>query len=947
MSDLSRQDRRKKPEKPKKKKRGIIKKTGFVLLVLLLIGTIAGGIAAAAIISDAPELDREQLTLSQNPIIYDKDGEELPALETGMNRQSVTMDEIPPVMVDAVIAIEDTRFYDHFGVDIRRLGGAVIANFRSGFGSEGASTITQQVVKNLFLDFDKTITRKLQEQYLAVQLEQQFTKDQILEMYMNAIYFSDGQYGISAAAEYYFNKELSELTIEDAALLAGIPQRPNAHNPFNNPEDAEDRRNTVINRMEATGKISAENAESARSVSVSDQLEPTDREENQYQSYIDQVLSEVEEIEGIESSDIYTGGLKIYTNLDQDMQTRIEEIMQTDEYIQFPDEQMQAGVTLMETDTGKVRAIGGMREPAEGVRSWNWATNPQRQAGSAAKPIFAYGPVIDELQWSTAHQIEDEPLDYSNSDQPVRNFSRDYRGDVSMREALKDSLNVPAVRAIMEAGTDNAQQFASQVGIQTDEVYESSALGTNPVSSYEMAGAYASFGNGGTYNEPHTVERVEFPDGQEISMAPEPTQAMNDYTAYMVTDMLRDVIDDGTARRMSLNGFDAAGKTGSTNFTDEDREGFGIPEGADAIPDAWFVGYSPHLTASVWTGYDSGNAGYIDRGNNEHHISQDIFQHIMNYAHENLEDRSFEQPDSVVEIAVEEATGLLPSDYTPDDEIVEELFVRGTEPGTVSDEFELEEASDVSGLSASYDEGTDTLSVSWGFPEEELEFFNFRIETAAGGADFTTVDTIGERSYSFTGPTKGETYRIRVTPVDDTGSGAGGSAETSITIPEEEEPEEEIEENEENEENQENEENEETEENMLEENETENNENTEPVENEENNAPEENNVENNNGSNEPAEETPAENDAPDEETGGNAPAENNGGNGNTETQNNNSNQNEAPETNNADGNTETQESNTNSGNNGNENVSTQENAETNTPETNNNSNSNSQEENNS
>lgn len=877
MADnLSRQARKtgKKPQK-KSERGGLLKKTALVLMILLLVGIIAGGITSFAIIRSAPELDHDKLTLSQNPQILDMNEEVVSTLETSENRSSADIEDIPDVMVDAVLSIEDARFYDHFGIDIRRLGGAVIANFRSGFGAEGASTITQQVVKNLFLDFDKTITRKLQEQYLAVQLEQNYTKDQILEMYLNAIYFSDGRYGIVEASNYYFGKELSELEIQDAALLAGIPQRPNAHNPFNDPELAETRRNTVINRMVHYEKITPEQGEQAIAVPVEDQLERTERETNAYQSYIDQVLDEVEEIDGIESSDIYTGGLRIYTNLDQDLQQHVETVMQSDEYIQFPDEMMQAGVTLMDTDTGQVHAIGGMREPAEGVRTWNWATNPSRQAGSTSKPIFAYGPAIENEQWSTGHIITDEEYFYNDGDgdRPVRNFSRTFSGDMTIREALKDSVNVPAVKTIHEIGEETAGDFAEGLGIPFETAVESYALGTNEVSSYEMAGAYGAFGNGGNYNEPYTVRKVEFPDGQVIDLIPEETEAMQDYTAFMITDMLRDVITDGTASRLQFGNLDIAGKTGSTNFQPEDRERYGIPEDASANPDAWFVGYSTELTASVWTGYPSANDGYIDRDNNEHQISQDIFQEVMNFAHEGRETASFSQPDSVVEVA-------------------NEYFVRGTEPGSGSDEAEIEEASGISGLSAAYDASADSINVSWNFPEEELDFFSFQVDFSSSSASgFSTAATTKEMTYSFNSPAPGETYTIRITPVNDAdNTEAGESSSVEVTVPEEEED------NDSNDNEEIEEDNNNNAENLNDENETineeeaeESNEENNTDETEENNVNEpetnedpENNEDTGNNDNAPAEdeeneESPQENGSDDGNSPVNdAPAENDG-----------------------------------------------------------------------
>ncbi|CAM3722000.1 penicillin-binding protein 1A [Alkalicoccus chagannorensis] len=921
--ELSRKKRRetsKKPEKNKKKSRGLIKKTLIALLLLLAVGIVAGGITAFAIIRDAPPLDHDRLTLEQNPEILDREGEVITTLQSSENRRSADIEEVPQVMIDSVLAIEDARFYDHFGVDIRRLGGAVLANVRGGFGAEGASTITQQVVKNLFLDFDKTMTRKLQEQYLAVQMEQQYTKDQILEMYMNAIYFSDGRYGIVEASNYYFNKDLSELNIEDAALLAGIPQRPNAHNPFNHPEQAENRRNVVINQMVHYDKITEEEGEAAKAVPVSEQLEQTERDTNAYQSYIDQVLNEVEAIDGIESSDIYTGGLTIHTNLDQDLQSHVEGLIQSGEVIQFPDELMQAGVTVMDTASGEVQAIGGIREASETLRGYNWATNPSRSVGSTAKPIFSYGPAIDVEQWSTYEQIADEPYQYQTEDREVRNFDRSHRGDVSMREALRDSLNVPAVKALNEAGMDNSESFARGLGMDFETMNESFALGTNEASSMEMAGAYAAFGSGGVYNEPHTVTRVEFPDGQEIDLAPEGTNAMNDYTAYMVTDMLRDVITDGTAARMQMNGFDVAGKTGSSNFQDEDREQYGIPADADAIPDAWFVGYSPELTTSVWTGYPSFNDGYIDRAANEHHISQDLFQEVMNFAHDE-NSSSFTRPDSVIEMDIEAATGMLPSDFTPESEIIQELFVRGTEPGSVSEEFEIEEASGIQNLSASYNEASDSIEASWSFPEEELEFFNFNVEAVSDGS-VQAEERTDAMSFSFTNPQPGSTYTIRVTPVDaDDGSSAGDAAEVQVTIPDDEleEENENMEENNDNN-NEPNDLNEEENANENQDNNMNNNNNgTNETDNEGNNveAPEENTAEpeNNGADNAPQNNAPANNSGGENSSNGQTSGvENNATNSNN---NNSSNNNANASTSSSNGNNQNNSNASTSSSNGN------------------------------
>ncbi|PKM93512.1 MAG: penicillin-binding protein [Firmicutes bacterium HGW-Firmicutes-1] len=652
----------------------------FVILFLVIMAV--GGISVFVIIKKAPELDPDKLILAQSPQIFDINDELIGNINTAVNRRSADIDDIPQVLKDAVISTEDVRFYEHFGIDIRRIGGAILSNINNGFGSQGASTITQQVVKNLFLTADKTWTRKIQEQYLAIQLEQEYDKDEILEIYLNVIYFSDSRYGVLEAADYYFNKELLELTIADAALLAAIPQRPNYYNPFKNPEAAQIRRNVVIDLMEENGKITTKDAEIARNIPIEEQLQKSQREVYPYQAFLDQVLIEVEAIDGIEASDVYTMGLKIHTTLDPEIQQYVEHIMQSQDVIEFPDHKFQAGITVMETKTGKVLAIGGSRVQAEGVRNWNWATDPRRSPGSSIKPILDYGPAVDEFKWSTYHQLLDEPHTYSNGT-PVNNYDLEYRGSIPLRKAMETSRNVTAVKAFQEVGIENAKTFGERLGIELDTIEEAYSLGgfKTGVSSFQMAGAYGAFGNNGTYNAPHTVRKVEFPNGKVIELTPKEVVAMNDYTAFIITDIMRTVVEgsEGTGRLAAVSGIEIAGKTGSSNFTEQEKDQYNI---SDGIKDSWFVGYSTELTTSVWTGYGNNADGYIDTsaGSGEGQIARLLFKEVMTYAHEDRDVANFVQPDSVVLLGIERSTGLLASDFTPSGEIVYEYYVRGTEP---------------------------------------------------------------------------------------------------------------------------------------------------------------------------------------------------------------------------------------------------------------------------
>ena len=685
----SRQEAVKLPQLQNTKKikhKKIAKKLLKTLGILSLVTIVVGVITVLMIISKTPKLDPDKLILSQSPQIYDNNEELITTLYSKENRRSAKINEIPQVLKDAVISIEDVRFYEHFGIDFRRIVGAIISNVFHGFGSEGASTITQQVVKNQFLSGNKTWTRKIQEQYLALQLEHKYSKEEILEIYLNANYFSDSRYGVLEAADYYFSKELSELTIEDAALLAGIPQQPNYFNPFKNPEAAEERRNVVISAMEKNGKISSKEAETAKSVPIEGQLKKSVREAYPYQAFLDQVLNEVEAIKGIDASDVYTMGLKIHTTLDPKLQQYVEHVMQSGDVVQFPDDKYQAGITVMDTKSGKVFAIGSFRNPAEGVRTWNCATDSRRAPGSSIKPILDYGPAVDEFKWSTYHQIVDEPHTYTNGI-PVYNYDLKYRGSISIRKAIETSRNIPAVKTFQEVGIEKAKAFGERLGIELDDIEEAYSIGgfKTGVSSFQMAGAFGAFGNKGIYNAPHTVTKVEFLDGKVIDLTPKAVVAMNDYTAFIITDMLRTVVEgsEGTGRLAAIPGIQIAGKTGSTNFTEQEIKQYNIING---IKDAWFVGYSTELTTSVWTGYGNNADGYIDEspGSLEGQIARRLFKEVMTYAHKNKAVANFVQPASVVRLGIEQTTGMLPNYFTPSSEIIYEYFVKGTEPTEVT-----------------------------------------------------------------------------------------------------------------------------------------------------------------------------------------------------------------------------------------------------------------------
>lgn len=783
----SRQERRKvnnskKKSSKKKGNKGTFKKILLSLVVLFLIGITIGGITAIAYINNAPELDPEALANPQSSVILDRNDEEVQTLAGSKSREVAKIDEIPDILKSAFVSVEDTRFYEHFGIDPRRIGGAVLANFKEGFGAEGASTITQQVIKNSLLSSEKSIERKVQEAYLSVKLEQKYSKDQILEMYLNKIYFGNGAWGVVDAAETYFDKNIIEedLTPGEAALLAGLPQRPTAYDPFEHPEAAEERRNTVLSLMKKQGVITAEEAEKYSAVKVSDMVVEANKDNtgDQYKVFIDRVVKELQEREDISEKDIYSGGLTIHTTLDTNAQQITNDVI---ENYNFTNEDIRSGLVLLDTKTGSVRAIGETRKDKNVI---TYATTGKFQTGSTAKPIIAYGPAIDNMQWSTGRAIKDEKLEINGAN--IRNWDRKYRGQVSMRKALQWSYNVPAVNTFTEVGEKPAQQFANKLGmgLEDKQMVPTAAIGTFESSPLEVSGAYAAFGNNGVYNEPHTVRKVTFPDGREINLEPEPVKAMNDYTAYMITDMLKTVVKEGTGTDANIPGLPVAGKTGTTNHPQEVVESKGFPT-SGITRDAWFAGYTTEYTMAAWTGFNSPNNHYLDSKKGEDDTPKILFKEIMSRVSQGVKTADFKKPDSVVQVGVEKETGLLPSDYTPKDQIVYELFVKGHTPEKTSDKYQQPEG--VKDLSAKYDEASNTISLSWK-PGGDKEY-TYKVEMSVDGGEYSAITETGDTALTIQNVTPGSKLSFKVTAiVADTGITAK-PAETSITVPQESEPE--------------------------------------------------------------------------------------------------------------------------------------------------------------
>lgn len=772
MSDQfkSRQERRRAQQgnsrsnthsKPKKKKKpGLFKKILLSILIIGVIGLIVGGVTFAVMVSDAPSLDEAKLKTPYSSTIYDKNGKKIAELGSE-KRKYVSIKDIPDKVKNAFLATEDARFYDHHGVDPIRIGGALLANFEGGFGSEGGSTITQQVVKNSLLSHEKTLKRKVQEVWLSLQLERKYSKDEILEMYLNRIYFSPQAYGIGKAAEQFYGvTNLNDLTVEQAATLAGMPQSPNNYNPIKHPEQAEKRRNIVLSLMNKHGFLSDADYSKAKKVSVKKGLVSPKQfaksNSNKYSVFIEEVVKEVESKANVTPS---TDGLKIYTTLDTDAQDYVNELMDSDS-IPYT-EKMLAGLTLLDTKTGEIRAIGGGRNRNAG--DWNYAVDEKRQPGSTIKPILDYGPVIENEKWSTYEQIKDEPYKYSTG-QEIHNYDHRYRDWISMREALADSRNIPALKAFQAAGKENVTKFAKGLGLSlnSDEMTEAYAIGGfgNGVSTLQMAGAYSAFGNNGYYNEPHFVTKVEFNDGTKLDLKPVSKAAMSDYTAFMMTDMLKTAVQSGTGTAAQVPGVTVAGKTGTTNFGESDIKKYGLnPKGAR---DSWFVGYTPQYTAAVWTGKDGMNSLNVS----EQQIAKLLFKKVIAKVDDGS--GSFKKPDSVVEATVVKGSNpaALASSSTPSDKKTTEYFVKGTQPTTVSTQYEeKEDVTKPSGLSAEYDEASKSIKLSWSYSGDDEA--SFKVKQSVDGGGYTEIQNSSAKEAVIPNAKEGSVYRFQVTAVTD------------------------------------------------------------------------------------------------------------------------------------------------------------------------------------
>ncbi|MFN1205463.1 PBP1A family penicillin-binding protein [Enterococcus faecium] len=608
---------------------------------------------------DAPELTDKKLDATVSSKLYTQDGELFEDLGAE-KREKISANELPKTLEDAIVSVEDRRFYKHIGVDPIRIIGSALSNFTSG-GLQGGSTLTQQLIKLSFFSTsaeDQTLKRKAQEAWMAVRLEQKKSKQEILTYYVNKVYMSNGLYGMETASEMYFGKKLSELSLPQTVLLAGMPQAPSAYDPYVYPDQAKKRRDTVLYTMLQNEKISQTEYDQAVNVPVTDGLqELTQSDDNTkiVDNYVKEVINEVQEKT---DKNVYTDGLEIYTNLDLDAQKKLYDIVNTDQYVSYPDDEMQVASTLIDTNTGKVKAQIGGRHIAEDVTLGNnLAVNTSRDFGSTMKPVTDYGPAFEYLKYSTGKTITDAPYNYEGTSTPVGNWDNQYMGTITLRQALYLSRNVPAVKLFNEVGSDKVASFLKNLGIEYSTIHQSNAISSNTeeqdgtkygASSLKMAAAYAAFANGGTYYKPQYVNKIVFQDGTEETYEPDGKTAMSPETAYMITDILKDTITEGTGTNAQIAGLYQAGKTGTSNYTDDEYAKLGISSGV--YPDILFAGYTPNYSISVWTGYNNKMTPVTSESS---HVASDVYRELMQYVSANVTNTDWEMPSGLIRVGGE------------------------------------------------------------------------------------------------------------------------------------------------------------------------------------------------------------------------------------------------------------------------------------------------------
>ncbi len=678
--------------KKNKKKKG--KVVLLVLLIMFILFILAGIIFFAYIAISAGKFDPDKLYTKEASTLYDSDGNQFAQLGKEM-RKKIKYKDLSEEMVNAIVATEDSRFFEHNGFDLPRF---LKASFGQALGQNagGASTLTMQVSKNQFTSTTSSgiagIKRKFTDIYMSIfQIERNYSKEEILEFYVNSYYLGSGAYGVEQAAKTYFNKSAKDLNLSEAAMIAGMFQSPVSYDPNINPDKTEQRRLLVLKLMKRHGYITNDEYNVAKKMTVDEIVikgQSANTSNAKYQGFIDTVAAQVQEKTGY---DPYSYSMKIYTTMDREKQDSLTKIMDGESY-KWENDKVDAGVAVLDTKTGKIVAVGAGRNHT-GAKSFNNATMTKKQIGSTAKPLFDYGPAIEYLNWNTYHPIIDAQYSYSDGTE-INNWDGKYKGIMTIRQALIDSRNIPALKTFQSVKNSDIKTFVTNLGLSPEvssngKLHEAHSIGgygdgkTTGESPLSLAAAYAAFGNNGYYNEPYSFTKVVFDKNDKtITVKTKKTKAMSKDTAYMVTDMLVDTGKNALGNYSNINGSEFAAKTGTTNFDEKTMEARGLP--STAVNDLWVAGYNSDYSIAVWYGYNSLKDGYNRFGSSQ---NSRLFQAVANNFFKSS--TKFTKPDSVVEVTVEKncASPLLPSKNTPDSMKTTELFKSSGKPTEVSNRY--------------------------------------------------------------------------------------------------------------------------------------------------------------------------------------------------------------------------------------------------------------------
>lgn len=750
-------------------KRKVSKKKKMILNILIICVIAFASLMAvffAYIIVKAPKFDPNNLKFTQMSELYDTEGNIITKMGNE-NRTEISYDDLPEVLIDAIIATEDSKFFQHNGFDLARFMKASMYQL-VGKNGGGASTLTMQIAKNNYTSTESKgfegITRKFTDIYLSIfKIERKYTKKEILEFYVNDSYLGNGAYGVEQASLNYFGKSVSELNLAEASFIAGLFQSPTYYNPYNYPERAEGRRKTVLYLMQRHGYITEEEKEIAENSPITSYIKKTQTSGtySEYQGYIDTV---VEELENEYDLNPYTTPLKIYTAMNKSKQDFVNKVMNGEAW-KWENENAQAGVVMTDSASGEVLAVGAGRNK-NSERSYNYATMTNRQIGSTAKPIFDYGPAVEYLGWGTVNYIDDTPTTYSDGTK-ISNSDGGYKGRLPLYQALGLSRNVTALKTFQqvskEAGNDKILKFASSLGITPEvdkngKIHEAHSIGSFTGSTKKeesrnspmtMAGAYQAFSNGGYYIKPHTIKKFVYKDTDEVvETKSAKTRIMNDSTAYIINYSLNWSATEGLAKSAAgISGVQTAAKTGTSNFDEATRKRYRLSN--KAVNDLWVCGYTPKQTITFWYGYDSITKGHSTTSS---WSTRDKF--YRNLA-ENLFDKdgsSFERPSSIEEVSViRNSIPLKKALYGG----VIGYFRKGTGPDETGTE-QAEQLPSVSGVTSSI--SGNTVHLKWnGISAEDMVNLNFDDSYGTLGYDIYVKDGSGG-SEVYVGTTTSTSY---------------------------------------------------------------------------------------------------------------------------------------------------------------------------------------------